>query len=192
MNSGYGVGLATRWLRLRFPAAAANTGMGDRLRAGKLPQYFAEPCIPTQPANLSGTGIEYWPKCVDALRLGSESMMAHSIMDKHVGGWQVKLRDLPLTRANLSSLRPIRTTRAYGPSLRPVRTARTYGPYVRAVRIRVVRYRPMSITHIIKRYTTVLFTALLRPSTVQAVTSLLAAPTYAVIARLSCSAWLGK
>jgi len=59
--SGYGVGLATRLSPVRFPAAAASTWMGDRLRAGKLSQYayFTEPPKPTQPPTLGGTGNEY-------------------------------------------------------------------------------------------------------------------------------------
>ena len=57
-SSGYNAGLATRWSRVRFPAAAASNGMGDRLRAGKPPQYFTEPPRPTQPSTLSGTGNE--------------------------------------------------------------------------------------------------------------------------------------
>ena len=33
----------------------------------------------TQPFTLSGMVNEYWPKCGDALRLGSKGRMAHSI-----------------------------------------------------------------------------------------------------------------
>jgi len=51
---------------------AANTGMGDRLLAGKPPQYFTEPPRPTQPPTLGGTGNECQPKCGDAVRLGSK------------------------------------------------------------------------------------------------------------------------
>ena len=66
--------LATRWSRVRFPAAAASTGMGDRLRGGgKPPQYFIKQHRPTQPPTLSGTGNEYRPECGDALRLGSKA-----------------------------------------------------------------------------------------------------------------------
>ena len=54
----------------RFQAAATNTGMGDRLRAGKPPQYFTKPLGPTQPLTLSGTGNEYQPTCGDDLPLG--------------------------------------------------------------------------------------------------------------------------
>jgi len=43
---------------------------GERLRAGKPPQYFTEAPRPTQPPTLSGTGNYYRPKCDDALRLG--------------------------------------------------------------------------------------------------------------------------
>jgi len=68
--------LATRWSRVRFPAAAASTGMGERWppSGGKPPQYFTEPepPRPTQPPTLSGTGNECRPKCGrDALRLGT-------------------------------------------------------------------------------------------------------------------------
>jgi len=45
-------------------------GDRDRLRAGKLPQYFTKPPRPTQPPTLSGMGNEYQPKCGDVLRLG--------------------------------------------------------------------------------------------------------------------------
>jgi len=48
LGSSLVVWAATWWSRVRFPAAA-NTGMGDRLRAGKPPQYFTEP---TQPISL--------------------------------------------------------------------------------------------------------------------------------------------
>jgi len=64
---GQGAGLASRRSRVRFPAAAASTGMGDRLRAGKPPQYFTKPSRPTQPPTLSGNGTEYHPKCGDAV-----------------------------------------------------------------------------------------------------------------------------
>jgi len=49
LGSSLVVMASTRWSRVRFPAAEANTGMGDRLRAGKPPQYFTEP---TQPLSL--------------------------------------------------------------------------------------------------------------------------------------------
>ena len=75
---GSRTGIATRWSRVRFPAAAASTGMGDRLRTDKPPRYFTKPPRPTQPPTLSGTGNEYQPKCGDALRLGSKCRMAHS------------------------------------------------------------------------------------------------------------------
>jgi len=41
---------------------ATNTGMGDRLRAEKLLQYFTKPLRPTQPPTLIGMGYEYQPK----------------------------------------------------------------------------------------------------------------------------------
>jgi len=44
--------------------------MGDRLRAGKPPQYFTKPPRSIQSPTLSGTGNEYLPECSDALRLG--------------------------------------------------------------------------------------------------------------------------
>ena len=40
----------------RFSAAAAGTGMGDRLWAGKPPRHFNKPLRPTQPPTLSGMG----------------------------------------------------------------------------------------------------------------------------------------
>ena len=70
--TGKGVGLATRWSQVRFPSAATNTGMGDRLRAGKPPQYFTKPTRSTQPPTLSGTGNQCQTKCGDAVRLGSK------------------------------------------------------------------------------------------------------------------------
>jgi len=62
--------------------------MGDRLRAGKLPQYFTEPPRPTQLPTLSGTGNEYRLKCGDALLLVTKGRMALSICEqaKCVGG----------------------------------------------------------------------------------------------------------
>jgi len=78
-SSGYGVGLATRWLRVRFPAATASTGMGDRLRLGKLPRYFTMPHRSAQPPTLCGTGNDYWPKCDDALWLESKARMTDSM-----------------------------------------------------------------------------------------------------------------
>jgi len=61
-----------RGSRVRFPAAAARTEMGDRLRADKPPQYFTKPPRPTQPPTFGGTGNEYHSKCGDALRLGTK------------------------------------------------------------------------------------------------------------------------
>ena len=49
--------------------------MGDRLRAGKPPQYFTEPPRPTQPPTLSGTGNERRY----GLRLGNKGRMAYSM-----------------------------------------------------------------------------------------------------------------
>jgi len=43
--------------------------MGDRIPAGKLPQYFTEPPKPAQPPTLCGMGNECQPKCSDALWL---------------------------------------------------------------------------------------------------------------------------
>jgi len=37
-----------------FSAAAAGTGMGDRLLTGKPPRHFNKPLRPTQPPTLSG------------------------------------------------------------------------------------------------------------------------------------------
>ena len=54
----------------RFPDAAASTGVGDRLRAGKPPQYVTKPPRPTQPPTFRETS-EYQPKCGDVLLLGS-------------------------------------------------------------------------------------------------------------------------
>jgi len=57
----------------RLPAAAGSTGMGDRLRARKPPQYFTTLPMPTQPPTLSGTETSiYQPKCGGAPRLGSK------------------------------------------------------------------------------------------------------------------------
>jgi len=53
--------------RVRFPAAAACTGMVDRLRTGKPPRYFIKPSGPTQSPTLRGTGNEYRPNCGDAV-----------------------------------------------------------------------------------------------------------------------------
>jgi len=46
--------VATRWSHVRFPAAANNTGMSGRLRAGKPLQYLTNATGPTQPPTLSG------------------------------------------------------------------------------------------------------------------------------------------
>jgi len=72
----------------------------DHLRAD---EYFTEPPRPTQPPTLRGTGNEYWPKCYDALQLGSKGRMAHSTCGQTCR-WQVKLCDPSLTLANLSAL----------------------------------------------------------------------------------------
>ena len=80
-------------------AAAASTGMGDRLRAGKPSRYFTKPTRPTQSPTLSGTENEYRPKCGDALRLGLKAGMVHSTW------WQVKLCDPSLTCAIPERLR---------------------------------------------------------------------------------------
>ena len=45
-----------------------------------------QPPRPTQPPTLCGTRNEYRSECCDALRLGVEGRMAHSIVDKRVGG----------------------------------------------------------------------------------------------------------
>ena len=58
-----------------------------------------QPPRPTQPSTLSGAGNEYQLKCGDVLLLGSKGMMADSTC-----GWQVKLCDPSLTRANLSTI----------------------------------------------------------------------------------------
>jgi len=55
--------------RHRFPAAATDTAMGDRIRTGKPPQYFTQPPRPTQPPTLTRTGKEYQPMCGGALWL---------------------------------------------------------------------------------------------------------------------------
>jgi len=62
--------IATWWSRVRFPAAATNTRMGDCLRAGKPPQYLTKPPRPTQPPTLSGAGNKYQLKWGAALQLG--------------------------------------------------------------------------------------------------------------------------
>ena len=62
-----GVGLATRWSRVRFPAAAATTGKGHRLRAGTRPRYFIKTPRPTQPPTLRSPENQYWPKCADVM-----------------------------------------------------------------------------------------------------------------------------
>jgi len=64
----------------RHTSGSVSTGMGDRLWAGKPPQYFIKPLRPTQPPPLSGTGNEYQPKCSDALRLESKGRRHPSLM----------------------------------------------------------------------------------------------------------------
>ena len=86
-------------MRVRFAATAASTATGDRLRAGKPPQYFAKPSRPAQPPTLSWTGNEYQPKCGDALLCGwgVKAGMVHSTCGLACG-WQVKLCDPSLAR----------------------------------------------------------------------------------------------
>ena len=72
-----------------FPAAAANTGTGDRLRAGKPPRYFTEPSIskPTQPPTLSGTGNECrGQSAVMLCGWGTKAGWLFPYVDKRVGG----------------------------------------------------------------------------------------------------------
>ena len=69
---GKDVVLASRWSRVRLPAAATNTGMSGRLRASKLPQYFTKLHRPTQPPTLSQTGKEYQPRSDDARGWGAK------------------------------------------------------------------------------------------------------------------------
>ena len=57
---------------------------------GKPPRYFTKPPRPTQSPTLCGTGIEYRPKCGDALRLNSKGRTAHSACGQTCE-WQVKL-----------------------------------------------------------------------------------------------------
>ena len=83
------------------------TGMGDRLRPGKPPQYFAKPLWPTQHPTLSGTGNEYrlLTKCGDALRLRSKGRHDSFQSWINVGETCVKLCDPSLTRAIPESFR---------------------------------------------------------------------------------------
>ena len=60
----YTTSAAVHKTRVRFPAAAASTGIGDHFHAGKPPQYLTKPPRPTQPA-----GNECQPKHGDTLWL---------------------------------------------------------------------------------------------------------------------------
>jgi len=59
-SSGYGVGLTTRWSRVRFPATVASNGTGK------------PPSHPDQLSILPSAGNKYPPKCSDAQWLGSK------------------------------------------------------------------------------------------------------------------------
>jgi len=55
--------------------------MGYHLWVGKPPRYVT---ILTQAPTLSGTGIEYWPTCGDALQLGVKAGWLFLFVDKRV------------------------------------------------------------------------------------------------------------
>jgi len=48
--------------KLIYTWGPITTGIGDRLRAGKPPQYVTKSPRPTQPPSLSGMGTEYQQK----------------------------------------------------------------------------------------------------------------------------------
>jgi len=85
-------------LRVRFPAAATNTGMG------KPPQCLTKPLRPTQPSTLSGMGNEYQPKCGDALRMDSKGK--HGLFHLWINVWMAgTLYDPSLTCTMAERLR---------------------------------------------------------------------------------------
>ena len=59
------------WLR-------TSNGMGDRLRAGKPPQYFIKPPRSSHPPIFSDTSTEHQPTCDNIRWLRSKGRMAHS------------------------------------------------------------------------------------------------------------------
>jgi len=91
--------LASQWWRVRFRAVAI-TGMGGRLRAGKLLKYFTKPARSTQPYTLNGTENEYQPKCSDVLWLRSKGTycLFHLWINVWVTGktvWSSLIRVIP-------------------------------------------------------------------------------------------------
>jgi len=72
------VGLATLLSRVRFPAAATSTGMGDRLRASKPRQYFTKPPRPTQSLTVSGWYLSTSQNAATVCRWGVKTGMVHS------------------------------------------------------------------------------------------------------------------
>jgi len=68
-STGYGAGLATRWLRVRFPAASAVLGWVNVL--GQANQLSISPSTQANSASYPQRMVnEYQPKCGDVLRLG--------------------------------------------------------------------------------------------------------------------------
>jgi len=95
-SSGQSAGLATRWSRVRFPAAAASTGMGDRLRVGKPFQY---------PGQLSLLLLPGWERSTgqSAVMLCAGEQRQDGSFHMWIIAWDVKLCDPSLTCANLST-----------------------------------------------------------------------------------------
>ena len=93
-SSGRGVGFTTIWSRVRFPAAAARTGMGDCLLVGK---QLISPTHTGQLSLLPSVGREInTSQSVVMLRgWGVKAGMVHSICGQ-MCGWQVKLCDVLL------------------------------------------------------------------------------------------------
>ena len=84
--------------------STGTAGDGWPSSGGHTTSVCNQPPWPTQPPTLCGTGNEYRPKCGDALRLEVKSGWLIPLVDKRVGGWQVKLCDRSLTRPILSAL----------------------------------------------------------------------------------------
>ena len=60
--------------------------MGDRLLAGKPPQYFTKTPRPTQPPTFSGTRNEYQLKRGEHCGQGVKAGWLIPLVDKRVGG----------------------------------------------------------------------------------------------------------
>jgi len=72
-------GFSSRRSRIQFPATATNTGMGDRLLAGKPPQYSTKPPRPTRLLLSTGREMSISQSAATICGWGLKAGMVHFI-----------------------------------------------------------------------------------------------------------------